>query len=112
MRFVVLSILLTLTAPAVADDLKPVTIDVVDADTGKSIPQFRYQYQIETADRKGDVDRQKWLPYDVANGKLRLQAPASCEITLGVRAADYIGGFGRTHQNFQVRTADGNRTFV
>ena len=94
--------------PAFADDRKAVTIEVVDADTGKPIPQYRYQYWIETADGKGNIEQRKWQSHDATKGALQLQAPLACEITLGTLATEYEGGFGRTTSHCTSNPTIGN----
>lgn len=97
-----------LTSP---DNRKSVKIDVSDEETGESIPEYEYQYWINTADRKGDTAVEKWQTHRAAAGVLELHAPLSCEIKINVRAREYEGGPARTNHTLLVKSDNKERKF-
>lgn len=69
----------------------PVEIAVNDP-TGRAIKDFTYRYRIETAGLEWDPLLVR--PLSAVDGKIRILAPAECEIPLEIEHPDRIRGYG------------------
>ena len=69
----------------------PVEIGVKDP-TGRAIKDFSYRYQIETTGLEWDPLLVR--PLNAVDGKIRIMAPAECEIPLEIDHPDRIRGYG------------------
>ena len=75
---------MALAQPKPADSLKPLTVLVIDAETGKPIPAFEYSYRAEGPGgfEAGDWD---WTAVRAEDGAVKLELPASCVLNFEAR---------------------------
>jgi hypothetical protein len=93
-------------------DLKPVTVQVVDADTGAPVTEFTVSYSLQTPDGRGDKNRSKVQTHKSNAGELTLQAPISGVLTLKITAREYLAGYGHGYFAFNLKAADAVRKSV
>ncbi len=96
--------------PAVVD-LKPVTVSVVDQEGGAAVTAFRYQVSYNVPGLKNLRDDDAWTPVTSPEGTFEIQAPASCRLSIGVRAPDYVRGAGGGGE-FAIKSTDNPRRVV
>lgn len=95
-------------AQAPPSDLKPIVLAVVDAETGAPISSFAYIASYRSPLRAGWTDRNDWIRVDSRLGTTKLQAPISCELSVSVKAAEYIRDI-RAPEPFLIRSSDKHR---
>jgi hypothetical protein len=67
-------------------NLSPVTLKVIAPGSGgKFVSEFKYQYSIRTLGGKGDFVQEEWRTHTSAQGPLKVQAPASCQLHIAVK---------------------------
>ena len=99
---------MALAQPKPADSLKPLTVLVIDAETGKPIPAFEYSYRAEGPGgfEAGDWD---WTAVRAEDGAVKLELPASCVLNFEARAPGYVY-YGTTWaERYLIRTGDRER---
>ncbi|HNQ23759.1 MAG TPA: carboxypeptidase-like regulatory domain-containing protein [Phycisphaerae bacterium] len=79
----------TLAQAEQTEPLKPLTVVVVDAETGKPILVFDCFYRVEAASgyKAGGWE---WIAAKSEAGAVTLDVPASCELTFAARAFGYV----------------------
>jgi len=95
--------------------LKPVTISVINDETGKPVTHFSYTCSIETPGQQPRPQAgcsEKWTELKSPTGSFTVMAPESCEIGLAVEAPGYLGGFGRVYGSYPIKAADKERKIV
>ncbi len=92
--------------------LSPVTFVVTDRETGRPVPEFTYNYWIETKEGYFKKWDDTWIPVQSPTGTILIDAPQSCSISLGVRARDYLQGWSYpVYRTYVVQTDDTRRRF-
>ena len=106
-------VLLALAAPADprADGLEPLTVAVVDAETGAPVTALRYQFDVESVDSDDSCKPRVWTPVESPTGTFVVRVPKSCKLHLTVKGRDYLGGRGMYHE-FLIRAKDDPRRVV
>jgi hypothetical protein len=87
----------------------PVTIHVIDTDTAKAIPEFRYRFWVYMPGEGTRVEEQDWRLHKSATEPLQLHAPISCQLVFELKARGYLGGQYRTRHTFDLKTTDKER---
>lgn len=98
--------LLALAAPA-EDGLEPVTVAVVDSETGGPVTSLRYRFYFEAPGRAAPGDR-AWTSVESPSGTFTVRVPRACKLHLTVKGRDYLGGRGMYHE-FVIRSTDDPR---
>ena len=71
--------------------LEPLTVEVLDDDTGRPVPEFRFRYYTETAGLYApSAAFGPWQHRDASDGPLTLQLPRTCLLWLQVDAPGYV----------------------
>lgn len=74
--------------------MSPVTMVVLDAETGTPIPEFKYTYTIRSPEAEYDPMLVRPIPVKSPDGSFAIQAPPTCEIGIEIEARDLVGGYG------------------
>jgi hypothetical protein len=98
------------TQPA-AVDLKPVTVAVVDRDSGEPVKAFTYQAYYDAPGRASRRVDDGWTRVASATGTFEIQAPLACRLHVIAKAPDYIGGYPLVEE-FAIKSADNPRRVV
>lgn len=104
--------LLILAAPAdpPGDGLEPLTVAVVDDETGGPVTSLRYRMYYESPGRN-EPYRDEWTAVASPSGTFVVRVPKSCKLHLTVKGRDYLGGRGMYHK-FLIRSTDDPRRVV
>jgi hypothetical protein len=97
--------------PAAAVDLKPVTVAVVDRDSGAPVRSFTYQAWYDAPGRKSPQNGDEWTQVVSSAGTFEIQTPPACRLSVMAKAADYIGGYPLLNE-FVIKSADNPRRVV
>jgi hypothetical protein len=60
---------------------KPVTVYVVEAETGDPVKQFTYNYRVESPDRHGFPTRREDITAVTEDGTIQIPAPKRCPVS-------------------------------
>ena len=94
-------------------DLRPIAVIVVDRKTGEPVTVFSYHARIDTPQRRSTPRCDpEWITVRSPRGTFVLQGPPSCEVHLGVKSRDALGGFGHGYYAFAVKASDRERRLV
>lgn len=94
-----------------AVDLKPITVAVVDRDSGAPVTEFTYQAWYDAPGRPDLPNGDAWTSAKSPAGTFEIQAPAACQLSVAAKAPDYIGGYpGLTR--FVIKSTDHPRRVV
>ena len=119
--FTCLALLLSLTADAktpddpprsgsrtsTCADLKPVTVAVVDFETGKPVTDFSYLVGFWAPGGTSPM-KEDWQHVESASGTLMVQAPPACLLLIRVKSNDILAGSTQFHE-FVIRSTDNPR---
>jgi hypothetical protein len=98
------------SSPASGEELRPVTVEVVDRDSDAPVTRFSYDYRYDTAGRS--VPRKEdWRAIESPTGTVEIRVPSACRLSVGVKAPDYIGGYPLFHE-FVIKSTDASRRVV
>jgi hypothetical protein len=97
--------------PAEAVELKPVTLAVIDRETGRPVKDFSYQAWYDVPDRMSSPFGDVWTSVKSPNGTVEFNAPTTCRLSVRVKASDYVGDYGVVNE-FVVRLADNPRRVI
>lgn len=76
------------------DYCRSVTVAVRDLDTGKPVKEFSYDYWIETSSGRAITRRARRIEAHAGDGKVVIDTPQVCDLTVSVEARDYMSGIG------------------
>jgi hypothetical protein len=93
-----------------AADLKPVTVSVIDNETGEPVTTFTYQFWYSAPGRTSPA-RETWQPVESPSGTAVIQAPTACRLYVKVRSKDLKAG-SRNDREFIIRSDDKRRRVV
>ncbi len=104
-------LLMFLDEPRPAAELKPVTVAVVDRDSGAPVTAFRYQVAYEAPDGDSPPIGDVWTAVASPAGTVEIKAPRSCRVIINLRSADFIADepYG---SKFLIRSNDTERRIV
>jgi hypothetical protein len=97
--------------PAAASNFKPVTVAVVDRDTGAPITAFAYKARYDAPGHNNRGSGDVWTPVMSPAGTFEVQTPPGCMLSVAAKAPDFIGGLPLEHQ-FLIGSADSTRRIV
>lgn len=86
-----------------AGHYRPATVTVRDIDTGNPVKEFSYDYWIETQSGRETTPWARRKEVCANDGRVIIDAPLSCDLTVCVESPDYISGYG----NWGTFTMDG-----
>ncbi len=97
-------------AAAPAPDLKPVTVAVVDQETGEPVTAFTYKFRYRSP---GCISpyMKTWQPVESPSGTVAVRAPTACCLGVEVRSKDFKAGW-RNDREFIIRSNDEARRVV
>lgn len=91
------------------EEPKPVTLHVVETETGVSVKQFTYDYRIESPDQHGFPTRRENIKAVTEDGVIRIPAPKRCSLTV---CTDTPWHYPPNCYEFKVLPDDRERTFT
>jgi hypothetical protein len=97
-------------AAASAPDLKPVTVSVVDHETGEPVTAFTYMFWYRAPGPTRPA-KETWQPVESPSGTVVIQAPTACCLHVKVRSKDLKAG-SRNDREFIIRSDDNRRRVV
>ena len=78
-------------AAAPVPDLKPVTLSVVNQETGEPVTAFTYKFRYRSPGRISPCMK-TWQPVESPSGTVVVQAPTACCLEVEVRSKDFKAG--------------------
>lgn len=93
---------------AAAEELKLVTIAVVDIDSGKPISAFGYQVWYEAPGVRSAPAGNEWKSIESPDGTFTIDAPFACRLSVRIESADYIRDSPGT-TSFVIKSTDNPR---
>jgi hypothetical protein len=94
-----------------AMQLRPVTLVVIDLETGKPINGFSYQAWYDAPDRVNSPIGDAWTLVKSPTGTVEVSAPSTCRLSIKVKAPDYIRDDPPVNE-FVVRLAVDSRRVI
>jgi hypothetical protein len=104
-----LATLLSLVAPG--DDLRPITVAVIDRDSGAPVTEFSYQTWYDAPGPKSPFNGDVWKRVESATGTFEIQAPLASRLGIVAKAPDTIGCYPSVNE-FVIRSVDNPRRVV
>ncbi|APW61612.1 carboxypeptidase-like regulatory domain-containing protein [Paludisphaera borealis] len=96
--------------PGAADELLPVTVEVVDEGTGKPVAAFSYRARYR-APGQVSPEVETWTKVESASGSFIVQAPRACRLSVEFRWIDAKAGT-ELRDEFIIRSSDDPRRVV
>jgi hypothetical protein len=95
---------------APAASLQPVTLTVVDSETGEPVTSFSYRFWFSAPGVSRPYNK-NWQPVESRSGTVVIQAPRACRLTVDVEWKDTRAGTDEYHE-FVIRSNDNARRVV
>ena len=89
---------------AASAELKPLTVAVVDRETGTPVTEFSYVFAFVAPGQVGPASPQ-WKPVESRTGTVLVHAPPACRLWIAVRTCAVLAGSIRGHEFF-IRSTD------
>ncbi|MDR3618588.1 MAG: hypothetical protein P4L85_04495 [Paludisphaera borealis] len=96
--------------PGAADELLPVTVEVVDNQEGKPVTAFSYKASYRAPGRVSP-EVETWTKVDSASGSFVVQAPRACRLAIEFRPEDFHPASEGWHE-FVILSSDDPRRVV
>jgi len=90
----------------------PVTVTVVDTETGEPLSEFTCKYWVATTRGLVRAPQDEWVRVKAPNGTFPIEAPPSCEVSIWVKAPNCVDRGYPSYRSYVVLAEDKARRIV